>query len=250
MLPGESIKEFIINETYARILGYQKPEHSLGRQLNFNGKILPVVGVMRDFHYQSFHSPIGPIVFGGSNGSTFHIKLRPNKGENRVWQTAIRKIEKAYKQIYPQEDFKYSFFDEIIGKMYEREQHTSNLLRWATALAIFISCLGLLGLVIYTTNKRTKEIGIRKVLGASVLAIASILSKDFIRLVMLAFLIATPLAWWACYIWLQDFVYRTPMSWWVFAASGIAVLFLSLITLSLHTIKAAIANPVKSLRTE
>ncbi|HVG15650.1 MAG TPA: ABC transporter permease [Chitinophagaceae bacterium] len=250
VMPAESIREFIINETYAKTLGYHQPEDAIGTQLNFNGQNIPIVGIMRDFHDQSFHSPIGPLVFGGSNGSTFHIKLRPNKGGDQVWQTAISKIRKAYMQVYPGADFQYTFFDELIGKMYVREQHTSNLLRWATALAIFISCLGLLGLVIYTTNTRTKEIGIRKVLGASVLAITSILSKDFIRLVLLAFVIAAPLAWWACFNWLQDFAYRTPLSWWVFLASGIIVLLLSIITLSFHTIKAASTNPVENLRTE
>lgn len=248
--PSDSMKEFIINETYSKILGFQKPEDALNKQLSFNGKIMPVIGVMQDFHDQSFHSVIGPIVFAGNNGSTFHIRLRPNNVDNHVWQTAIRKIEKAYKQIYPEEDFKYSFFDETIGKMYVREQQTARLLKWASALAIFISCLGLLGLVIYTTNTRTKEIGIRKILGASVVAIASVISKDFVRLVLLAFIIAAPLAWWATYKWLQDFAYRTPMSWWVFILSGLSMLLLSLITLSVHTIKAAVANPVKSLRTE
>lgn len=248
--PSDSMKEFVINETYSKILGYQKPEEALNKQLSFNGKTMPVIGVMQDFHDQSFHAVIGPIVFAGNNGSTFHIRLRPNNVNNQVWQRAIRKIEKAYKQIYPDEDFNYSFFDETIAKMYVREQHTARLLKWTSALAIFISCLGLLGLVIYTTNTRTKEIGIRKILGASVISIASTLSKDFVRLVLLAFVIAAPLAWWATYKWLQDFAYRTPMSWWVFVLSGLSMLLLSLITLGVHTIKAAIANPVKSLRTE
>jgi len=247
---SDSMKEFIINETYSKILGFQKPEDALNKQLSFNGKIMPVIGVMQDFHDQSFHSVIGPIVFAGNNGSTFHVKLKTKNVNNHVWQTAIRKVEKAYKQIYPEEDFNYSFFDETVGKMYVREQHTGRLLKWASALAILISCLGLLGLVIYTTNTRTKEIGIRKILGASVFAIASVLSKDFVRLVLLAFIIAAPLAWWATYKWLQDFAYRTPISWWVFVLSDLSMLLLSLITLSVHTIKAAVANPVKSLRTE
>ncbi|MEO6723255.1 MAG: FtsX-like permease family protein, partial [Ferruginibacter sp.] len=167
-----------------------------------------------------------------------------------TWHTAITKIEKSFKQIYPDADFDYKFYDERIAKLYESEQKTAALLKWATGLAIFISCLGLLGLVIYTTNTRTKEIGIRKILGASVANIVSILSKDFVRLVLIAFVIAAPIAWWATYKWLQDFSYRTSMSWWVFVVSGLAMLVLALITLSMQTIRAAVANPARSLRAE
>ncbi len=152
--------------------------------------------------------------------------------------------------MYPEEDFTYSFFDETIAKMYESERHTARLLKWASGLTIFISCLGLLGLVIYITNTRTKEIGIRKILGASVAAIVSILSKDFMQLVLLAFVIAAPIAGWATYKWLQDFAYRTTMNWWIFLLSGAFMMIIALITLSIQTIKAAVANPVKSLRTE
>jgi len=189
-------------------------------------------------------------VFAGNNGSTFHIRLKPNNGNSQVWQSAIQKMEKAYKQIYPEEEFSYSFFDHTIAKMYESELHTARLLKWASGLAIFISCLGLLGLVIYITTTRTKEIGIRKILGASVASIVSILSKDFLQLVLIAFAIAAPIAWWAAFKWLQNFAYRTSMSWWVFALSGLGMLLLAVMTLSIQTIKAAVANPVKSLRTE
>ncbi len=168
----------------------------------------------------------------------------------RSGKRRLRRYRRAYKQMYPDEDFNYKFLDDTIAKFYESEQHTASLLKWATGLAILISCLGLLGLVIYTTNTRTKEIGVRKILGASVANIVSILSKDFIQLIMIAFVIAAPIAWWATYKWLQDFAYRTTISWWVFVVSGIALLLIALITLSIQTIKAAIANPVKSLRTE
>lgn len=250
VVASDTMKEFVINETYAKILGYQKPGDALNKYLHFNNKDLPVVGVMQDFHDQSFHAVIGPLVMAGNNGSTFHIRLKPNNANGRVWQTAIHKIEKAYKQIYPEEDFSYTFFDETIAKMYANELHTARLLKWASGLSIFISCLGLLGLVIYITNTRTKEIGIRKILGASVAAIVSTLSKDFVRLVLLAFVIAAPIAWWASYNWLQNFAYRTTMSWWVFALSGLTMIALAAITLSIQTIKAAVANPVKSLRNE
>jgi putative ABC transport system permease protein len=247
---SDTMKEFVINETYAKAMGFQLPEEALGKELNFNGKSMPVVGVMNDFHEQSLRATIGPIVFAGRSGSTFHIRLKPNNTGSTVWQNAISKIQKTYKQIYPDEDFNYKFFDETIAKFYESEQNTSSLLKWATALAILISCLGLLGLVIYTTNVRTKEIGIRKILGASVAGIVSILSKDFVRLVLIAFVIAAPIAWWAINKWLEDFAYRTSISWWIFGLSGIAMIIIALLTLSIQTIRSAIANPVKSLRTE
>lgn len=247
---SDTIKEFVINETYVKAMGFQSPEEALGKQLNFNGKNMPVVGVMNDFHEQSLRATIGPIVFAGKRGSKFHVRLKPNSTGNAVWQNAITKIKKAYKQIYPDDDFNYKFFDETIAKFYESEQNTSSLLKWATVLAILISCLGMLGLVIYTTNVRTKEIGIRKILGASVTNIVSILSKDFMRLVIMAFVIAVPIAWWATRKWLEDFAYRTSISWWIFGLSGIAMIIIALLTLSIQTIRSAIANPVKSLRTE
>jgi ABC-type antimicrobial peptide transport system permease subunit len=248
--PSDTIKEFIINESYSKLLGFQKPAEALDKYLQFNNKNIRIAGVMQDFHDQSFHSLIGPLVFAGSSGSTFHIRLKPNNPGVHGWQDAIRKMKKSFKQIYPEEDFSYTFFDDTIAKMYESEQHTARLLKWASGLAVFISCLGLLGLVIYITNSRTKEIGIRKILGASVVAIVSILSIDFMLLVLLAFAIAAPIAWWATYTWLQDFAYRTSISWWIFAVSGGAMVLLAMITLSIQTIKAAVANPVKSLRTE
>ena len=248
---GDGVNEFLINEAYAKELGFQHPEDAINKQLNFNDKNVPIVGVMQDFHETSLHGLIEPLVLRSDNkGSIFHIALKPQNAEGTVWQSAISKMAKAYKQIYPAEDFNYSFFDETIAKFYASEQQTSRLLKWATGLAILISCLGLLGLVIYTTSTRSKEIGIRKILGAPVANIVSILSKDFVLLVVTAFAIATPLAWWAVYKWLESFQYRTAMNWWVFALSGFAMISITLLTLSIQIIRAAMANPVKNLRTE
>lgn len=249
---SDTIKEFVINETYAKELGFETPQQALNKQLDFNGKKLPIVGVIKDFHQQSMHATIGPMAFASfiNRSYFFHVALQPQNASGNLWQTTIAAIKKVYNGIYPGEDFNYKFFDETIAKFYEREQSTESLLRWATGLAIFISCLGLLGLVMYTINTRAKEIGIRKILGASVTTIVSILSKDFIKLVLIAFVIAAPIAWWASYKWLQDFAYRTSMSWWVFAVSAVTMLLLAAITLSIQTIKAALANPVESLRTE
>lgn len=249
---SDTTKEFIINETYAHILGFQNPQNAIGKTLFWEPKNVPVVGVVKDFNQTSLHEPIKPIALtaGANNYYTFHIALQPQNAEGTAWKTVINKIRKEYKEFYPEEEFDYKFVDESIAAFYKSEQNISQLLKWATGLCILISCLGLLGLVMYTTTLRTKEVGIRKVFGASVLQIITLISKDFIKLVLIAFLIATPLAWWAMDKWLQNFAYRTSISWWIFLASGISVIIVSLITLSVQTIKAAIANPVKSLRTE
>ncbi|HSZ85166.1 MAG TPA: FtsX-like permease family protein, partial [Puia sp.] len=212
----------------------------------------PIVGVMADFNQQSLHELVKPLVFTSNlkYSYAFHVALKPLDAEGTLWKNTIAKIENAFKKNYPEEDFSYQFFDESIAKFYKSEQDLSRLLKWATGLAIFISCMGLLGLVIYTTNQRTKEIGVRKVLGASVSNIVSLLSKDFVLLVMIAFVIAAPLAWWVLNTWLQNFAYRTSINWWVFAVSGLSMIVIALVTLSIQTIKAAMANPVKSLRTE
>jgi len=207
---------------------------------------------MADFNQQSLHELVKPLVFTSNlkYSYAFHVALKPLDAEGTLWKNTIAKIENAFKKNYPEEDFSYQFFDESIAKFYKSEQDLSRLLKWATGLAIFISCMGLLGLVIYTTNQRTKEIGVRKVLGASVSNIVSLLSKDFVLLVMIAFVIAAPLAWWVLNTWLQNFAYRTSINWWVFAVSGLSMIVIALVTLSIQTIKAAMANPVKSLRTE
>ncbi len=249
---SDTIKEFLINETYAKGLGFTHPEDAIGKQLEFNGKQMPIVGVMHDFHEQSFHAEVGPLVFASFDNRSyfFHILLQPQNGEGQSWKSIINKIQKSYHQIYPEADFSYTFLDDTIAKFYETEQHTASLLNWATGLSVLISCLGLLGLVMYTITTRTKEIGVRKILGATVANIVSILSKDFVKLVLIAFAIAAPVAWWATHKWLEDFAYRTTMNWWIFVLCGVAMLLIALITLSIQTIKAAMANPVKSLRTE
>jgi ABC-type antimicrobial peptide transport system permease subunit len=250
VLPSDTLKELLINESYAHALGFVNAADALNKQLRMNEKFLPIVGIMKDFHDQSVKSLITPVVFGGANGSTFHIKLKANNADGSQWKNTLARIEKSYKQIYPDADFNFNFMDDTIAKFYKSEQDTASLLKWATGLSVLISCLGMLGLVIYTTNARTKEIGVRKILGASATNIVTILSGDFVKLVLVAFVIAVPAAWWATYQWLQDYAYKTTMSWWLFAMCGLFMLIVALITLSIQTIKAATANPVKSLRTE
>ena len=245
---SDTTNEYVINETYMHILGFQNPDDVINKRINNK----PIVGVMADFNLESLHSPIKPLAFSSELGNSWelHIALKQNDAEGNSWKTTIAAIGKAYKDIYPESDFSFEFLDESIAKFYQAEQHLSGLLKWAASLAIFISCMGLLGLVIFTTNQRTKEIGVRKVLGASVAQIVSILSKDFLRLVIIAAVIAVPLAWWAMKKWLDDFAFKTSLNWWVFALSALIMVFVALITLSIQTFRAASANPVDSLRSE
>lgn len=248
---SDTIREFIINETYARMLGFPHPEDALGQSLRFNQRDVPIVGVMRDFHEQSLHNTIGPMVFSCFNqrSSMLHVALRPQQQSAVPWSATIAQLADNYKHIYPESDFSFSFYDETIARFYAQEQRMSTLLEWATGLAIFISCLGLLGLATFIAESRTREIGIRKLLGASVSRIVALLSKDFLVIAGLAFLIAVPAGWWATHRWLEGFAYKATLSWWLFALSGLTMMLVTAATLGLQTIKAASANPVKSLRT-
>jgi len=245
--PSDTPREYVINETYLHALGYHDPKAVLGHMTRDK----PIVGVMADFHQQSLHKPIKPLAFSASGrGSVLSLALSPQKTGADGWTATMARVEKAYKEIYPDEEFKYSFFDESIARLYKSEQDISRLLRWATGLAIFISCMGLLGLVMYTTHLRKKEIGVRKVLGASVANIVSILSLDFMRLLLIAFVFAVPISWWVMHVWLRNFAYKAAVSWWLFAVSGLIMLAIAWLTLSVQTIRAAMENPVKSLKTE
>lgn len=253
--PGDSSKAFLINATYARLIGFKDPREAVGKQINnFNGdKTMLIVGVVADFNEGSLHTPINPLAIlipdNGYNNGTFHIALKQETAGDE-WKKAIATMGVYWKETYPDDDFTYQFFDESIKKFYESEQHTATLLSWATGLSIFISCLGLLGLAIYTTNQRTKEIGVRKVLGASVTQIVTLLSTEMILLIVLAFVIVTPVAWWAMNKWMQNFADRTTISWWIFALSGTGMLIMAVVTSGFQTVKAAVTNPVDSLRSE
>ncbi|HEY5746140.1 MAG TPA: ABC transporter permease [Chryseolinea sp.] len=249
---GKNIDEALINESYAKALGFRQPADAVGKELTFSGnRKVPIVGVMQDFHEGSFHNPIGPLVYESrTQGGFVHVALRPQPQGTRQWQDAIAKIGKTVNEAYPDADFNYRFFDDTIAQLYVTERNTSVLLNWATGLSVLISCLGLLGLVMYTSAARTKEIGVRKILGASVSHIVSLLSAEFVKLVLIAFVIAAPLAAWAIDKWLQSFAYRTTISWWVFVVCGVLLIVVAMITLSVQTIKTARSNPVNSLRNE
>ena len=249
IMPSDSATEFLINETLARQLGFQNPAEAVGHFLSFNNSQKPIVGVMKDFNLASVRSAIHPLVYYAAPkfGYMMHVALQPNPA---VWNSAITKMQAAWKSIYPDVDFDYSFLDKKIENFYKADQQLSTLLTWASAVAIIISCLGLLGLVIFITNNRIKEIGVRKILGASVIQIITLLSVNFIKLIAVAFIIAIPIAWWATHNWLQNFAYHTNLSWWIFLLSGIIMITAALAILCIRAGRAAMANPVKSLRSE
>jgi len=252
--PGDAGKAFLINNTYAKILGFNDPREAVGKNIdNFNGDIrMQIIGVVSDFHQESLHTPIAPLAILTSTDEyfkgVFHIALKPSAANN--WHAAIAAMQRYWKQVYPNDDFEYHFVDETIVQLYDKEENTVTLLKWATGLSILISCLGLLGLAIFTTSQRTKEIGVRKVLGATVTQIVALLSREIVWLVLLAVVIVVPLGWLALNKWMETFADRTTISWWIFAGGGILILTTSIITSAFQTIKAARANPVKSLRTE
>ncbi len=249
---SDTTKEFVINETYARNLGFSDPQKVIGKTIYWDSKPYPVVGVVSDFHQRSLHEPISPLVFttGTRDMQEINIALQSQDAQGTVWKTAISKIEKAWKEVYPTEMLEYHFLDDTLREYYTAEQKISRLLMWSAGLTIFISCLGLLGLISYIAHQRTKEIGIRKVLGASMNSIIALFSKDFVKLVLIAITIASPLAWWFMHRWLQQFAYRIEIQWWMFAIAGSLTVLIASLTVGIQAVKAALTNPVKSLRTE
>jgi len=250
---ADTANALLINETYARILGFKNSTDAIGKYIEFGlREKRQIVGVFGDFHQASLHSVIKPLAIFPQmyNYDGLHIALKPETAGGNEWKTATTAMEREWKKLFPEDDFEFHFFDESIANMYVKEQQVSKLLTWAMGLSIFISCLGLLGLAMFTTGARTKEIGVRKVLGATVTQIVTLLSRELVLLVLLAFVIVTPLAFWGMNKWMQNFADHTSLSWWVFVLSGAGMLLTALITLSSQTIRAAIANPVKSLRSE
>ena len=242
----------ILNETAVRQLGYE-PQTAIGRKIyfsfaNFQGD-MHIVGVVKDFNFESLHNGIKPHGFTSNMfGNKYGYVVASLASTN--YSRLIGDIEKVWAKLNPSVPFVYSFLDQDFQRNYEKEQRTSQIVVYFTIIAIFIACLGLFGLSAFAAEQRTKEIGVRKVLGASVASVTSLLSKDFIRLILIAIVIASPLAWYAMNQWLEDFAYRVTISWWMFAAAGLLAVVVAVITISFQSIKAAIANPVKSLRTE
>lgn len=236
---------YILNETAIETFGLHKPY--IGQRFIFNNDTGQIAGIVKDFHYRSYHEKIGPMVLVNDAGwaSNLYIKASPSK-----IPLALKTAETTWKNFFTKEPFEYNFLDEAFNQLYRSDLKTSTLIGLFACIAIIISCLGLFGLAAFTGEQRIKEIGIRKVLGATVANVITLLSKDFLKLVLIAFVIASPIAWWAMNKWLQGFAYRVNISLWVFVLAGILALLIALATVSFQAIKAAIANPVKSLRTE
>lgn len=243
----------LINETLMKRLGLT-PENAPSTRLYFQFKPDPetfveVAGVMKDFNYNSLHNDVKPFMlfYNPARSDISNITVAAN---SKNYKDMLAKIETLWHKDLPDTPFEYLFLDNEVQKQYETEITLSRIINSFTLMAILISCLGLFGLAAFSAEQRNKEIGIRKVLGASVTGIVQLLSKDFLKLVLIAIVIATPIAWWAMNKWLQAFAYRIHISWWMFAIAGLVAIFIALMAVSFQAIKAAIANPVKSLRTE
>ena len=245
---GSDSSAVIINQTTAKTLGYANPVGQKIYRSQDNGKTMPltIIGVVKDFNFESLHQNVGPLCFslgGGAGAGIF--KVHTGKVQN-----LIAGIQNKWKTMAPGLPFNYRFLNESFDEMYRAEQRVGTLSLIFSVLAIFIACLGLFGLATFIAKQRTKEIGIRKVLGASVASVTKMLSKDFIKLVIIACIIAFPLSYLAMNKWLQSFAYRIHVSWWVFLVAGIMAILIALITVSFQAIRAALANPVQSLHTE
>ncbi len=236
---------YVINETAAKRLGYADP---IGQYLTMWGNKGKIVGVVKDFHFSSLHDQIKPLILRFSENVDYgSILVRTMPGKTKE---ALASLETVAKELNPNFQFTYTFSDDQYNKLYNSEQIVNKLSDAFAFLAIFISSLGLLGLAMFTAEQRLKEIGIRKVLGASVGSLFALLSSEFLVLVVIAMLIATPVAWYGMNEWLRNFAYHTPIQWWVFAMAGGFIILIALATVSLQAIKAALVNPIKSLRSE
>jgi putative ABC transport system permease protein len=237
----------VINESTVRLLGYNSPQEAIGRNFDQWGRKGKIIGVLKDFHYKSLEQTIQPLVMRIEPWAFGIISIKVSANNLPL---TIKAIESKWNQIIPNRPFDYYFLDDFFNSQYKAEDNFGNLFFNFALLAIFISCLGLLGLSSYSTMQRTKEIGVRKVLGASTSNIVNLLSVDFIKLVLISLIIAAPIAWFGMNKWLQDFAYRTHISLWVFVLAGIASILIAFATISFQAIRAALANPVAALRSE
>jgi putative ABC transport system permease protein len=243
----------ILNETAVKQLGFD-PTNAVGRKIQYdwqnNHYTLNIIGVAKDFHFESLHNPIRPFAFSATNFfANKYSYVVANLNTSDLSKTVSR-IKDSWSLIYPNMPFAYSFIDQDFKRNYEKEKRTSGVVVSFTCIAIFIACLGLFGLATFSAETRTKEIGIRKVLGASEATIVALLSKDFLRLIVIALLFAFPVSAWVMNKWLNNFAYKIPVAWWMFAFAGGMALLIAFITVSYQSIKSAFANPVKSMRTE
>ncbi|HZH94855.1 MAG TPA: ABC transporter permease [Flavisolibacter sp.] len=250
--PSDTSDRFIINEEGAKQLGFSSPEAAIGKWVGFEPEDtvyrLEVVGVVKDFHFKDLHEKIQPYGFLLSTGSRFNYIIAHASGGDVA--SILGSVKKTWNHLNPNEPFEFSFLDQDFQKNYEAETRQAGLINSFTIIAIIISCLGLFGLATFSAEQRTKEIGIRKVLGASVAGVIALLTKDFLKLVVVAVCIASPLAWYGMNQWLQNFSYRIHISWQIYVFTAVLALFIAFITISFQALRSAVANPIKNLRTE
>ncbi|GAB4031781.1 ABC transporter permease [Spirosoma gilvum] len=263
LLAGEKLKDtdtskaafkIIANEIFLDRMGIRQPAEAIGQRVYFGDgeEFATIVGVAKNFHVNSLHQKIDPTVIQVVPNNFYQagIKLQSEKLTTESIQAALGTIEKSWKATFPNQVFAYDFLDKTLAQAYKNETRTSQLIETSTLIAILIACLGLFGLATFSAEQRTKEIGVRKVLGASVASIIALMTKDFLKLVAIAMLIASPIAWYTMSQWLQNFEFKTEISWWVFALTGLLMAVIAMLTVSFQSIKAALMNPVKSLRSE
>ncbi len=247
---GESTNEYdnvLINESAYRLMGFKKPEDALNDQIFFWGDTFRIVGVVKNYHQESLKKAFEPLIFryNEAPGGLYSIKFDPDHVKE-----SLVKFEETWKAVFPGNPFIHYFLDDRYNQQYQADQQFGKVFGIFSSLAIFIACLGLFGLSSLTAIQRTKEIGVRKVLGASVTSILTLVSKDYILLMLIAIVLSVPAAWWIMDAWLADFAYRIPLTWWIFAAPSLGVIAIALLTVSIHTLKAARTNPAQSLRYE
>jgi len=244
----DTTQAMIVNESALKLFGYTRPDQILGQKFDQWGRQGTIIGVVKDFHLHSLQEAIQPMTMRIEPQGCYLVTVNVDAGANIPG--ILKAIESAWHAAFPVRPFSYYFLDEFFDRQYRNDERFGNIFLDFAVLAILISCMGLLGLASYSTLQRRREIGIRKVLGASTRAIVQLLTTDFVRLVALSFVLATPLAAYFMHHWLEGFAYRTSLTWWMFIIAGLTALIIAMLTVCYQALKAAIANPVKSLRTE
>ena len=247
--PSGPTIEFLVNESFVKSLGLNRPEDILNKEISIMGGLIkcPVVGVLRDFNDRSLRQDLAPLLI--ATNATMYRQVSIKLSTTNI-ASSMQSIKKIWQQTFPDHVFEYRFLDDKIESFYKQESQLSNLYKIFAVIAIFLSCLGLYGLASFMAVQRIKEVGIRKVLGASVSSVVYLFSKEFIMLITIAFIIASPVAWYFMNKWLEDYVYRINISWWIFVVAGISAVIIALLTVSFQAVRAAMVNPVKSLKTE
>jgi putative ABC transport system permease protein len=244
---SDTTQAMVVNEAATKLFGYAHPSEMIGRRFSQWGRQGTVIGVVKDFHYKSLQEKISPLT----------IRIEPERSnlitvkvDTKNLPATLRAIGSKWKELIPNKPFDYYFLDESFNRQYQSEDRFGKLFLDFSILAIFLSCLGLMGLASYSTLQRTKEIGIRKVIGAPVGSIVFLLSKDFLTLVVISFFIAAPVAWYLMHNWLERFAYRTGLYWWIFAVGGVMALLIAVLTVSFQAFRAATVSPTRSLASE